>query len=88
MKRFVLTLQILLSLLFSNAVSAQKLDKEAFKPISDTLQRYFKPKAFVAGKISIDSVVKKKSTLNFYFSTPLSEYSFRESNLNITYNIV
>jgi len=88
MKRFVLTLQILLSLLFSNAVSAQKLDKEAFKPISDTLQRYFKPKAFVAGKISIDSVVKKKSTLNFYFSTPLSEYSFRESNLNITYSIV
>ncbi|MEN6619849.1 MAG: xanthan lyase [Rikenellaceae bacterium] len=88
MKRFVLTLPILLSLFFHNVVSAQKLDREIFKPISDTLQSHFKPSAVVVGKIAVDSVIRKKNTLLLYFSTPLSEYPYREYTVNSTYGIV
>jgi len=88
MKRFVITLQIIISLLFSTVISAQKLDKEIFKPISDSLQKFFKPSAFVVGKITVDSAIKTKNTLALYFSTPLSEYPFRESTIDNIYSIV
>jgi len=88
MKRFVITLQIIFSLLFSNVISAQKLDKEIFKPISDSLQKFFRPSAFVVGKITVDSAIKNKNSLVLYFSTPLSEYPFRESTIEKTYRIV
>jgi len=66
---------------------AQKLNKEIFKPISDSLQSRFKPKAFVVGKVTIDSVIKNKTTLSIYFSTALSEYPFREADVNQAYSI-
>ncbi len=91
MKRFIVTLPILLVFLFPSGLWAQKLNKEPFKPISESLQNYFKPKASVGGKIAVDSVVKsvvkKKTILTIYLSPTLSEYPIRENDVNQAYSI-
>ena len=81
MKRILFYVTIMLTSLYSAKASGQKLEIEQFKPIADSLQRYFKPQAFVAGKIAVLSVEKKGNALHFYFNSPLSEYSFREENV-------
>lgn len=86
MKRLLLTLFAVLFLVPVH-LSAQKIGTEQFIPIADSLQNYFKPSAFVVGKIGIIRAEKNGNTLSLYFSTPLSEYPFRDQNVKDAYAI-
>jgi len=87
-KIFISAILLLFSLLASTNLSAQKIDKEQFSYIADTLQAIYKPTAMVFGKIRVDSVVTDKKKLTLYFSNPLSEYPFREEIVARTYALV
>lgn len=78
---------LLLILFLSPALPAQKLPTSFFKPIADTLQCHFKKQAYVTGKISIDSVVRRKTSLTVYFNQYLSEYSLTKTNVDFIYKI-
>lgn len=77
----------LLSSLISTISYGQKLNPEQFKPIADSIQAYFKPKAFVVGKIAIVSAEQKGNAIHLNFNSPLSEYSFRKDNIRDIYTI-
>ncbi len=74
--------------IISNFTFAQKVEISRFLPIADTLQSVLKNSAFVIGKIKLDSVIRSNSSINLYFSTPLSEYSFRDDNTEFIYTLV
>ena len=78
---------LLLILFLSPALPAQKLPTSFFKPIADTLQCHFKKQAYVTGKISIDSVVRRKTSITIYFNQYLSEYSLTKTNVDFIYKI-
>ena len=86
MKRLLLTLLAILFLVPAE-LSAQKLSSEQFIPIADSLQKFFKTSAFVVGKITLVRADKSGNTISLQFSTPLSEYPFREENVKETYAI-
>ena len=88
MKRILFYVTIIMTSLYSAKASGQKLEIEQFKPVADSLQSYFKSRAYVAGKIAVLSVEKRGNTLHFYFNSPLSEYSFREENVEKVYSVV
>jgi len=69
-------------LIFSNNSYTQNPDRVRFTQIADTLQSFLKKKAFVTGKIRVDSVSIWGSTLKIYFNSPLSEYPIREESAN------
>ena len=67
---------------------AQKIDKELFSHIADTLQNLYKPTAHVLGKIRVDSAIVEKRELALHFNTALSEYPFRDEIVSNTYTLV
>ncbi|EKD31732.1 MAG: hypothetical protein ACD_77C00266G0001, partial [uncultured bacterium] len=85
-KAFTFAIYLLSSLVSINSYG-QKLNTEQFKPIADSIQAYFKPKAFVVGKIAIVSAEHKGNAIHLYFNSPLSEYSFRKDNIRDIYTI-
>ena len=88
MKKISILLLALISFAAPISLIAQRLDSRQFSAAADSLQSYFKGQAFVLGKISVSRVVKNANTLTISFSTPLSEYSFREENVSKAYEIV
>ncbi len=79
--RIALLITIGLMVIVTNAYS-QKQDRDIFLHIADTIQSYLKQKAFVTGKIRVDSVTISGKNLNIFFNSPLSDYPIREESLN------
>lgn len=59
----------------------QKLPAEPFYNIPDSVYNLIHERAFVTGKIRLDSVKLNNSTLSYYFTPSLSEYPWRESSV-------
>ncbi len=88
MKKIIIPFTITLSLLLSISTYSQNLSTGDFKPIADSIQKLFASRAFVVGKISIQSVSTDKKNLSITFSPQLSEYSLSENDVNNIYNII
>lgn len=59
---------------FSQKGEAIKLDVKAMQ---DSVATYLKPNAAIAVKVTIESVLKEKNSLNIVFSKAISDYYFR-----------
>ena len=88
MKKISLLFLALVLFAIPTTINAQRLDSRQFSAAADSLQSYFKNKAFVLGKITISRAVKSGNTLTLSFSSALSEYAFREDNVSKAYEIV
>ena len=84
-KNLKLAILLLFLLPVSANLSAQKIEKEQFSHIADTLQSLYKPTAYISGKIQIDSVTIEKKSISLFFNTVLSEYPLREEMVSLTY---
>jgi hypothetical protein len=84
MKKLFLSAALLL-IITPAALTAAKVNKELFGDIPYSLGIYFRDKAFVAGKIEIDSVDVSKKYISIYFNQALSEYPFRPSSVAAAY---
>lgn len=88
MKKISLLFLALVLFAIPTTINGQRLDSRQFSAAADSLQSYFKNKAFVLGKITISRAVKSGNTLTLSFSSALSEYAFREDNVSKAYEIV
>jgi len=89
-KRYIVFLLFFLFLpfFFTSLLYGQRLKSDLFNPLADSLQMHFKTLAFVRDKIKIDSVFAYDTDIILYLSNPLSEYPFREDDVNYIYKTV
>lgn len=87
MKKLLISISLAIITFSTINLNAQTVSREDFIPIADSLQKIFKPQAFVTGRIRIDSVVTIKKELFLYFSNALAEYPIREDNMATVYSI-
>ena len=78
---------LFISLFISPFLYGQRVNRDIFTPLADSLQKHFKPKAFVSGRIKIDSVFTYNTDILFYFSNSLAEYPFRENDVSYIYRV-
>ncbi|MFA7135035.1 MAG: xanthan lyase [Bacteroidales bacterium] len=81
-------LSILFSLFFIPSSYGQRVNIDNFKPLADSLQQYFQSKAYVGGKIRVDSIFAYSKDIVIYLNNSLAEYPFRDSDLNYIYKVV
>ncbi|MDD4638507.1 MAG: hypothetical protein PHT63_01955, partial [Bacteroidales bacterium] len=84
MKRLLNGLIILLFFL-PELLLAQRLDKESFSLIPESLSIYFRDKANIKGKIAIDSVIVRNREILIHFNQVLSEYPLRPYSVSASY---
>ena len=75
----------------NNLVFAQSYvikNPQSFVPMAQAVADYLKPQAAIAVRINIDSVQVKGGKINIWFSKLMSDYAFREDNINTIEKIV
>lgn len=79
MKRHILT--ILAAFAFSLAAYGQSAIVRDFKPACDSLATLIKERNTITGKLTLQAVMKRGSTLDFYFTESLSDYPWHEEDI-------
>ena len=75
-------LLIITAFLFALGISskAQSTIVKDFKPVCDSLSVLIKERNTVNGKLSLQAVMKRGSSLDFYFTESLSDYPWYEED--------
>ena len=76
-KAFLLAIIIFLSAIGAMGQSAIVID---FRPVCDSLSRLIQEKNDVYGVLKLQAVMKRGSTLDFYFTESLSDYPWRKGD--------
>ena len=76
MKKLALIISVLIALTF-NAAGQSAIVKD-FRPACDSLEILIQNKNTVSGKLSLQAVMKRGSTLDFYFTESLGDYPWHE----------
>ena len=71
---------IFLSILFSFTGKAQSQIVKDFKPVCDSLSVLLKERTSVTGPVELKSIMKRGSSLDFYFTESLGDFPWKEGD--------
>ena len=75
MKRLVIIYLVLT--IFAISAKGQSAIVKEFKPVCDSLTFLIKERSAIKGKLELKAVMKRGSTLDFYFTESLGDYPWR-----------
>ena len=79
MKKYIITILTLTILGFS--AKAQSTIVEDFKPTCDSLAKLIQERTTVKGELKTKAIMKRGSSLDFYFTESLSDFPWRKSDI-------